>query len=153
MIDRDVTRRRLLRMGPFVGLTALAGCSGPWSPGASHPKLGRIRVENRDDAPHTVHVLVERDGTAVYRQSVALDPAQETEAGHLMRDVRTVSRRHWGDSRGDYRVTARLDERDSATTDPVDHGAPCELLNVVVHGEPHPPTLSILNAPADEDCR
>lgn len=44
------------------------------------------------------------------------------------------------------------DHETAVTTDPVDHGAPCELRNVIVRGDPEVASLSIINAPADENC-
>lgn len=138
--------------GTLAGVGYLAGSTQVLSPLDSSPKLGRIQIENRDDAPHTVHLLVERDNELVYWQSFALRSTSENEQGQTVRDIRTVSRSEWGDESGDYHVRARLDQDNSVTSDPVDHGAPCEHLNVVVHGEPTTASLSILNAPADENC-
>jgi hypothetical protein len=152
MRDGRSTRRGLLAAGSLLGLGSLAGCSQVRSLFDSPPKLGRIQVENRDDAPHTIHLLVERGGEIVYWQSFELDATAENEQGQTVRDIRTVSRSEWGDERGDYEVLARLDRETSVTADSVDHGAPCELLNVVVHGEPEVASLSIINAPADENC-
>ena len=152
MRDGRVTRRELLTAGMAVGVGSLAGCSEALSLSDSPPKLGRVSVENRDDTPHTVHLLVERDGDLVYWQSFDLEATSENEQGQKVRDIRTVPRSEWGDTRGDYRVRARLDHETEATTDPVNHGAPCELLNVVVHGEPETAALSIINGPADENC-
>jgi hypothetical protein len=57
-----------------------------------------------------------------------------------------------GTEGGDYEVRARLDHETSVTTDSVGHGTPCELLNVIVHGEPEVASLSIINAAKDENC-
>lgn len=147
-----LTRRQLLATGTLVGLGSMAGCSHVSSLLDSPPKLGRIRVENRDDAPHTVHLLVERGEDIVYWQSFDLDATSENEQGQTVRDIKQVPRSTWGDTPGDYHVRARLDDETSTTTDPVDHGSPCELLDVIVHGEPEVASLSIINAPADENC-
>ena len=151
MRKRQVTRRVFVTVGALVGLNSLSGCS-QLSLGESPSKLGRIQVENRDDSPHTVHLLVERDGDIVYWQSFALEATTENDRGQTVRDIRTVSRSEWGDTRGDYTVRARLDDETDMTTDDVDHGSPCELLNVIVHGEPETASLSIINAPANENC-
>ena len=152
MRDGWLTRRELLTAGMVAGVGSLAGCSGALSLSDSPPKLGRVRVENRDDAPHTVHLLVERDGELVYWQSFDLEATSENEQGQKVRDIRTVPRSEWGDTPGDYYVQARLDHETEVTTDPVNHGAPCELLNVIVHGETESAELSIINGPAEEDC-
>lgn len=152
------TRREFLGGGAVVGLGSLAGCSRMSSLTSSPPKLGRIQVENRDDAPHTVHLLVERDGDIVYWQSFDLEATEENDQGQTVRDIRTIPRSKWGDTRGDYHVRARLNDASitedtvGVATDAVDLGVPCELLNVIVHGEPEVPSLSIINAKANENC-
>lgn len=44
------------------------------------------------------------------------------------------------------------DHETAVPTDPADHGAPCELPNVIVNGGPEVASLSIINAHADESC-
>lgn len=154
-MNEQRTRRRVLNTAAVVGLGALVGCSQVSAMLDSPPKLGRIRIENRDDAPHTVHLLVERDGEVVYWQSFDLEATYENDQGQTVRDIEIVPQSEWGDVRGDYHVRARLDDATSAVgkaADPVDLGVPCELLNVIVHGEPDVASLSIINAPKDEDC-
>ena len=91
MRSNRVSRRVLLTSGAVLGLGSLAGCSQITSLFDSPPKLGRIQVENRDDAPHTVHLLVERDGETIYWQSFDLESTFENDQGQRVRDIRTVS--------------------------------------------------------------
>lgn len=152
MRSNRISRRAVLISGTVFGLGSLAGCNQVSSLLDSPPKLGRIQVENRDDAEHTVHLLVERGGETVYWQSFDLESTFENDQGETVRDIRTVPQSEWGEQRGDYHVSARLNHETDVTTDALDHGAPCELLNVIVHGEPETASLSIINAPKDADC-
>lgn len=74
-----LSRRRLLA-GVAAGVTALAGCGGTnaqnrQANGAAN--LGYVRVTNRHDAAHTVHVLVERDDEVVFWSSYDLPAADD----------------------------------------------------------------------------
>lgn len=87
MQSNRVSRRAVLTSGAVFGLGSLGGCSQIASLTSSPPKLGRILVENRDVATHTVHLLVERDGDIVYWQSFDLEATEENDQGQTVRDI------------------------------------------------------------------
>lgn len=118
----DLTRRRLLAATGAVGAAAIAGCSssadeddepadddeGEDEPadddenGGNEPRgteLGEISIENVDDAPHTVDVLVE------FGDEIQHWSTHELEAGG---DGVTLER-DWSSDPGEFRVTVRLD--------------------------------------------
>lgn len=128
-MNERVSRRRLLAGAATLGVGALAGCST--AAGSSTSRLAYVRVANWHAEPHTVHVLVERDGDLVHWSShdlaarkgdITTQPLEQTwasgEAEFVVR-VRIDDRRTWkafdlSGREGDcYGVEARVNEQGS----------------------------------------
>jgi hypothetical protein len=96
-----VSRRRLLAGVGTLGLSALAGCGS--AAGSSTSRLAYVRVANWHAEPHTVHVLVERDGELVHWSSHDL----------AARDGQITTQpldRTWADAEAEFVVRVRLDD-------------------------------------------
>jgi hypothetical protein len=105
-----LSRRRLLSLSA-AGVAALAGCGGTNARNASNAggsdgaaTLGYVRVTNRHDEAHTMHVLVERDGEVVFWSSYVLDAGSDSATS-------TYVEGPWTDEQANYTVHFRIDER------------------------------------------
>ncbi|MFP9190091.1 hypothetical protein [Natronosalvus vescus] len=130
----DLTRRKVLAASGAVGAMAIAGCTSSAeeddgesgddegnSPEPTGTRLGEITVENLDDQGHTVDVLVEFDGEIDHWSTHEFDDT--TEGVTLEGD--------WPDQRGDFRVTARLDEGEFTQVTPTNWSNPA-CLNLII---------------------
>ena len=96
-------RNRVLSSVILVTLLCLGGCSVPLFED-DQSKLVEVRVENSDDSPHTIHTIVEKDGSIISWTSHRLNA---TEKGrYVSKDVN----RSWGNTTGHYTVYMRLDQ-------------------------------------------
>ncbi|QRV14993.1 hypothetical protein JMJ58_19105 [Haloterrigena salifodinae] len=66
----DVSRRHILA---GLGIASLGGCLERFTSN-SGIQLGSLRVANTADKPHTVDLVLERDGSRVYNELVEVDP-------------------------------------------------------------------------------
>lgn len=66
----DVPRRHILA---GLGIAPLGGCLERFT-SDSGIQLGSLRVANTADEPHTVDLVLERDGSRVYDELVEVDP-------------------------------------------------------------------------------
>ncbi|MFP8956538.1 twin-arginine translocation signal domain-containing protein [Natrialbaceae archaeon A-CW3] len=134
----ELTRRRVLAASGAVGAMAIAGCTSSAEeddegsgddesnpPEPTGTRLGEITVENLDDQGHTVDVLVEFDGEIEHWSTHELD--ETTEGVTLEGD--------WPDERGNFRVTARLDEGDFTQVTPANWNDP-GCLNLFISVRP-----------------
>jgi hypothetical protein len=106
--ESTLSRRRLLAASS-AGIAALAGCGGvnaqnERSEGTA--SLGYVRVVNRHDADHTVHVLVERGGEVVFWSSYDLSAAGDDASAVAVEGP-------WTDAAAEaaYEVRFRVDDR------------------------------------------
>jgi hypothetical protein len=96
-----VSRRRLLAGVGVAAAGALAGCST--AAGSSTSRLAYVRVANWHAQPHTVHVLVERDGDLVHWSSHDLSARGD--------DIVTQPvDRTWADEQAEFVVRVRVDD-------------------------------------------
>lgn len=103
---RATTRRRLLSGVLGGGLAIFGGCLGASGGDGAAARLGYVRMANWHDEPHTLHVLVERDGEPVHWTSYALESASD--------GVRTATlEQDWTGTPGEYVVYVRRDGRTS----------------------------------------
>lgn len=128
--SRMLSRRHLLSLSA-VGAAGLAGCGGTNARNADEnatddrstggsteastsggtgntASLGYVRVSNRHDATHTMHVLVERDGEVVFWSSYELG----TESNRATKSVDGP----WTTDQANYTVHFRTDEREEWRT-------------------------------------
>ena len=99
-----VSRRRLLAGLGTLGVGALAGCST--ATGQSTSRLAYVRVANWHTAAHTVHVLVERDGSLVHWSSHDL-PGRDSEITTRPLD------QTWVDEQSEFVVRVRIDDQNT----------------------------------------
>ena len=97
-----VSRRRALAGLATLGVGALAGCST--AAGSSTSRLAYVRVANWHAEPHTVHVLVERDGDLVHWSSH--DLAARTDEITTQPLDQT-----WADEEAAFSIRVRIDDR------------------------------------------
>jgi hypothetical protein len=101
-MSERVSRRRLLAAVGTTGVAALAGCST--AAGSSASRLAYVRVANWHAEPHTVHVLVERDGTLVHWSSHDLAARADGIATQPLDQT-------WADDEAEFVVRVRIDDR------------------------------------------
>jgi hypothetical protein len=101
-MSERVSRRRVLAGLGTLGLGALAGCAT--AAGSSTSRLVYVRVANWHAEPHTVHVLVERDGDLVHWSSHDL-------AGRDDEITTQPLDQTWADGEAEFVVRVRIDDR------------------------------------------
>jgi hypothetical protein len=101
-MNERVSRRGLLAGVGTLGVAALAGCGS--AAGSSTSRLAYVRVANWHAEPHTVHVLVERDGDLVHWSSHDL-AARDDEITTQPID------QTWADGQAEFVVRVRIDDR------------------------------------------
>jgi hypothetical protein len=117
--DSDVSRRRLVGGAAAVGVGLLAGCLGGESEssnqleggddGGGGARLAFLRVANWDAEPHTIHVLVRRDGEVAQWSSHELDGKDRTVPTE---QVGTS----WAGEGGGFLISVRIDDADEWQT-------------------------------------
>lgn len=113
---RTITSRRTVVIGLVCVLVMVSGCSAlSGGDGESDTELGKITVENSDEAAHTVHVLVERNSDPIYGTGVALDgvspPANESEFGSI--DSAVLNSSAWGGDSANWTIYTRVNSNTS----------------------------------------
>ena len=107
-------RRVPLALGLLV-VFALAGCAGITStadqPTDPHVRLDEVYVNNEDSAAHAVDVVVQRNGTVAYWDTVRVNGTDGSENGTVISYGETVESAAFGDAPGRYAVLVRLDDR------------------------------------------
>ncbi|MEZ3116951.1 twin-arginine translocation signal domain-containing protein [Halobaculum sp. MBLA0147] len=100
-----VTRRGFLAAVGAGGAAGLAGCSGVGggSDGGDNSLIAYLRIVNRDDTAHDVHVLVERRGDPVHWSTHPLA------AGGNEGNTRRIAG-SWTETPASYTVYVRLDD-------------------------------------------
>ncbi|PSQ04679.1 hypothetical protein BRC97_10650 [Halobacteriales archaeon QS_6_71_20] len=103
----DATRRAVLAGAGAAAAGGLAGCSSAGADGngdaagsGDDARLAYIRLVNRHESAHTVHLLVHRGGEPVHWSSHGLDGGT---------DAVTVDR-SWTDEPGAFSLFVRLDD-------------------------------------------
>lgn len=77
IVPSPLSRRALLGVVGTTGLASIAGCGSVL--GSDGKRLYQLWVENLDDAPHTLHVIVEYDGELTHWSSTPLPGAGTVE--------------------------------------------------------------------------
>ena len=114
------SRRRLLALGGAVTAGALAGCSGAANtaetadddestPEEAGSVLRSVSLENLDDAPRTVDVLVQQGDTMAYWETHELSAVGGDGDSSLAIDS------GWSTDPGEFQLTVRLSEDDTRT--------------------------------------
>ncbi|MGB9956177.1 hypothetical protein ACOZ4B_07290 [Haloferax prahovense] len=88
----------------LLGTALVGGCLSSDSPDTA-PTLGQISVVNHGYRPHTVHVLIERNGEPIYWADHSATAGDDIGLGGAVIPCA------WGTEAGGYVVRARLDER------------------------------------------
>ncbi|MEF8814633.1 MAG: hypothetical protein V5A55_12575 [Halovenus sp.] len=78
MIPGRNTRREVIAAGMMAALPLVSGCAA-LSSNETESRLGHVTVENGDDAPHTIHVVVGRDSDLVYGSTHELEAVSAPE--------------------------------------------------------------------------
>lgn len=102
-------RRRAVLAGSASVVAGFAGCSfmADEEPTPSAIRLSKVTVESKDDNPHVVEVLVQRDTELLLWEEFRLQAAGENEIV-----TQCVQKRPWEDP-GQYFIRSRLDDRSS----------------------------------------
>lgn len=129
-----VQRRELFRRGVVIGATGvfqgLAGCSAPdLFQSETTPRLGEVYLRNGSGGRHTFHVVVLRDGTIVFWDSLSLPGTSDS--GDSTNDI-TIRGRDWMANRGRWRIAVRIDEQDGWKETSLGQGdSACESIQII----------------------
>lgn len=146
---RPISRREALQIGGVALTTSFAGCASVL--GQSGVTLDAIRVVNKREESHTVHLIVEHDGEIAYWSSFDFPPA--TTRGDDVIEVDSVTvENEWPDRPGRLVIHARLDGQSSWETLSLhEQGSGCHLVQVDVERTDQPPADVVLFS--SPDCR
>ena len=102
-------RRRTVLAGSASLVTGLAGCSfmADEEPTPSAIRLSKVEVENEDNRPHVVEILVQRGTELLFWDQFRLRAAGENEIVS-----QCVQKKSW-ERPGQYFIRSRLDDRSS----------------------------------------
>lgn len=138
MVPATITRRRVIAVGLGSTLAVASGCSA--LPGSdTESELGRITVENGDDAPHTIHVAVQRGEDLVHGSTHDLEgtsaPADGADFGSI--DGTVLDDANWNGESGDWTVYTRVDDRTSWTAHELsaDDGTTCYAVRLAIEDD------------------
>lgn len=109
MVPGPNTRRQVIAAGILTALPLVSGCAA-FSSSETESRLGHVTVENGDDAPHTIHVVVGQDSTLVYGSTHELEaisaPKGADDFGSV--DSAVIEPDNW-EGTGNWAVYSRVD--------------------------------------------
>lgn len=101
----------------LAGFAPLAGCTGVVTDTeleADSPiRVEEIYLNNEDSADHAVHVVIQRNETVAYWDTIELNGTDGTENGTRISYGETIESETFGASPGRYAVLVRLDGQTS----------------------------------------
>lgn len=108
----DSFSRRTIITGGVSLLSLISGCSTATGIFTDpQPELGQVTVENSDDVPHTVHIVLERDSELIYGSSHQLEAVSTPENGEFGSiDTKILDDASWDEKTGKWTIYVRVDD-------------------------------------------
>ena len=98
-------RRKYISALSVSGLLGLCGCL---SLRPANAQLGKVKISNQDDRPHSIQIQIKRNGDSVYESKFNVERSSKI---GTQRNPAPVIMGKWPTKSGRFTVTARTDDQ------------------------------------------